>query len=439
VVNQNRNDFGLPRKNQRPAPWWEYKEPYDSFGLTGAIAYKGLLNRAAQLEGEVLYSWLTEGCYEGTWDNIMADLWEDRFSVVHEDFLHVADAEEGQEWPEDPRPVNKLVASFPDGSIEVRHSPISDPPVTSVEVYTSDKDLYWKVRRWCEQKLTPIEHKGVVRCLSRPKPNSSFHLITLGRFEDTYEPENYEPEVIEKFSRLIADLNSHTPRGRMAIIHGTPGTGKTYLLKAITQACPKALVIYVPNTLVADLGNPELIEVFTNSRKDVSQRIILLAEDADVIFRRRSEENTNAISSALNLTDGMFGELLKIYVVGTTNVEMDEIDPAIKRPGRLSEEIHVGRLSPERTAAVYRRLKENPEAPIPESLKQGGTLAEVYSTAEVYQKKKVVKPFRNEDERQRSPEQDSYNRRVVLQKARRIVHRALNQWSPGSGSLGEKG
>lgn len=380
----------MSNDNTELEAWWEYDPAYDAHGLEGDLAYKGLLKRAVWHPGERLFLWNRSGCFEGTWDELVENVWPEGYQVLNVGCRPVPDPAEGQDWPEDPRPPETLVGIHPNGSISIKHRVLQDPPYAAVEVYTSDEDVYWKIRRWSEKNLTPTSEMGVVRCLSRPKPTSPFSLIDLGRFEDTYEPGNYTPEVIEQFDRLIEDLNSPNPRGRMAIIHGRPGTGKTYLLKAITQACPKALVIFVPNTLVADLGNPELIEVFTENRRSVSQRIILLAEDADIIFRKRDRDNTNAISSALNLTDGMFGELLKVYIVGTTNVKLDEVDEAIKRPGRLSEEISVGGLSADQAAAVYRRLKGE-SAEVPEAFKDGATLAEIYSTAGVHAKKPTKK------------------------------------------------
>lgn len=384
--------FGLPRKGKpQPEPWWKFKPPFDVHGIDGNIAYKGLLDRAVMIEEEQMYTFMVEGCFPGTWEELQA-VWPKGYHQVRRRFREKPDPSEGNDWPDDPRPLRQVVGVDRDGSFMINHRFGQDPAMATIELCTSQEATYLAVRKWCEDHLTPAGLMGVVRCLSRPKPTSPFSLITLGRFEDTYEPENYDPQVIEQFDHLIEDLNSDSPRGRMAIIHGPPGTGKTYLLKAITQACPKALVIFVPNTLVSDLGNPELIEVFTEYRSSTHQRIILLAEDADVIFRQRDKDNTNAISSALNLTDGMFGELLKVYIVGTTNVRLDQVDEAVRRPGRLSEEILVGPLGAEQALQVYRRIKEDPEAVLPDRLSKGGTLAEVYSVAGVTRKKKKARP-----------------------------------------------
>jgi hypothetical protein len=77
------------------------------------------------------------------------------------------------------------------------------------------------------------------------------------------------------------------------------------------------------------------------------------------------------VSNLLNIGDGFLGEHLKLHIVATTNVEIRELDPAL-RPGRLTGTRQFRRL----TRPEAQRLAEA----------KGLTLGEQddYSLAELY-------------------------------------------------------
>ena len=66
-------------------------------------------------------------------------------------------------------------------------------------------------------------------------------------------------------------------------------------------------------------------------------------------------------------------------IVATTNAKHQDLDPAIKRPGRLTAFQTVGALSPAKALEVYKRLMST-ESPV-EFSKKAMTLAEVYQFA----------------------------------------------------------
>jgi ATP-dependent 26S proteasome regulatory subunit len=84
--------------------------------------------------------------------------------------------------------------------------------------------------------------------------------------------------------------------------------------------------------------------------------MVLILEDADEVLAPRENGNLSAISGVLNIGDGIVGSTLDIRIVATTNAKETQLDPAVKRPGRLNVFAHVGKLSPEQCSEIYTRL-----------------------------------------------------------------------------------
>jgi ATP-dependent 26S proteasome regulatory subunit len=69
----------------------------------------------------------------------------------------------------------------------------------------------------------------------------------------------------------------------------------------------------------------------------------------------------STISSLLNYTDGIFGAMMDIRIIATTNADTINFDTALTRPGRLCSHVYIDLLKPERASAVYKRLTKGKE------------------------------------------------------------------------------
>jgi len=192
---------------------------------------------------------------------------------------------------------------------------------------------------------------------------------------------NYSPEVMEGYDYVVKDLNSSTPSGRIVIMEGEPGTGKTHLVRAMLMDVPDAMFVLVSPEMVTHLGGPELLPLLLSHRHNQTGPIILILEDADKCLVTRQGDNINSIQSLLNLGDGILGSLLDLRIVATTNAKKLEMEQAILRPGRLSRRLEVGSLDLNTARGVFSALC--PEAEIPSALNSSKrvTLAEVYAMA----------------------------------------------------------
>lgn len=180
----------------------------------------------------------------------------------------------------------------------------------------------------------------------------------LGHLDDTFIAGNYTPEVALKYGRILTELQKPDPAGRLALVEGEPGTGKTRMIRAlIGSLMEKSKCIVVPPSLMDRLSGPEFTLCLIQQR--VADRpLTLILEDADdcLIARENNTAAKASLSSLLNLSDGIMGATLDLRVVATTNQELKAIDRAILRPGRLLERVHVGALDAAQASEVHFRL-----------------------------------------------------------------------------------
>lgn len=195
---------------------------------------------------------------------------------------------------------------------------------------------------------------------------------------------NYTPDVIKDFRHVLADLNAKTPCGRISVFDGPPGTGKTYLVRALTQLV-NAQFILLPAALISEISGPGLANVLLDIRKNGKDQppMVLIVEDADEALVRRDAANMSAVSTLLNVGDGIFGTVLDIRIICTSNAghlkTNDDLDPAIIRPGRLCRRISVGALSGGQATLRFFDLGGKGEPPWKDEDRV--TIAEVYKAA----------------------------------------------------------
>ena len=245
----------------------------------------------------------------------------------------------------------------------------------SATVVTSNSEIAEKAFRLFERCLIPDDpKKGLVFALT--KGMTGYQLTRLGTAGTPLERENYTPQVLDDYDHVVTDLQTEGPCGRLIVLSGTPGTGKTFLVRALLTEVPKAAFVLIPPQMVSELGAPEVVPALIQAKNEISGPIVLILEDGDKALVVRKDGDMNTISSLLNLGDGILGSILDIRILATTNAEKLEMDPATRRKGRLCRYIQVDALSAEQASNVVTRLTGQAE-PFDEET----TLADAYSRA----------------------------------------------------------
>lgn len=170
-----------------------------------------------------------------------------------------------------------------------------------------------------------------------------------------FEPRKYNANVAKGVTR-IQEMLAEGNRGKMVILTGPPGTGKTYLVRSLLTSV-ECNPLLVPADLAGTLGDPKFVTALMNwARPERDQPILLVIEDADSILALRDKANMSALSTLLNLGDGLLGEVLNLRVLCTTNSDASMFDAATMRPGRLLTHLKVGALLPEELPDAVRAI-----------------------------------------------------------------------------------
>ncbi len=164
--------------------------------------------------------------------------------------------------------------------------------------------------------------------------------------------------------------------GGLTIFEGPPGTGKTSLITQMIHELEKTHVFYVlPVARDSALSSPELVPFWQRQNNRHADRVkVIVLEDAERLLWRRDGDNRDSVTSLLNIADGLMGRMLRLHVIASVNARMEDLDPAIVRPGRLMNHRRF-HLLPQATAE--RIARERKSAFRPRSGVSEYTLAEI--------------------------------------------------------------
>lgn len=198
--------------------------------------------------------------------------------------------------------------------------------------------------------------------------------------------DNYTPDVLAAYDALLRNLQSAHPKGRLALIAGPPGTGKTHLLYGLIQGCPHAVFILATPSLIPHLTEPAMLPKLLElqRRSGPNTPIVFLVEDGDRAIAERQVENLDYVQTLLGIGDGLPGRFLNLHMILTTNAGHGAriaLDAALLRSGRMAAHLRVGLCEDAQARAVFGRLC--PTHPFPhETLGPAPySLASIYSVA----------------------------------------------------------
>ncbi|MBD3303620.1 CDC48 family AAA ATPase [Candidatus Woesearchaeota archaeon] len=143
------------------------------------------------------------------------------------------------------------------------------------------------------------------------------------------------PEIFER-------LGVEPPKG--VLLHGSPGTGKTLLAKAVANETNSHFIL---------INGPEIMsKYYGQSEENIRKKFeeaeqnapaIIFIDEIDAIATKREETKgeveKRVVAQLLALMDGLKNRE-RVVVIAATNVP-NILDPAIRRPGRFDRELEI--------------------------------------------------------------------------------------------------
>ncbi|PLJ76951.1 MAG: AAA family ATPase, partial [Thermofilum sp. NZ13] len=167
--------------------------------------------------------------------------------------------------------------------------------------------------------------------------------ITYEDIGDLEEAKQKIREMVElplRHPELFKHLGIDPPKG--VLFYGPPGTGKTLLAKAVANETGAYFIsINGPEIMSKFYGESEqrLREIFEEASRNAPA--IIFIDEIDAIAPKREEVTgeveKRVVAQLLALMDGL-KERGQVIVIAATN-RPDDIDPALRRPGRFDREI----------------------------------------------------------------------------------------------------
>ena len=138
-------------------------------------------------------------------------------------------------------------------------------------------------------------------------------------------------------------LGARVPRG--ILLHGPPGTGKTLLAKAVASASGANFYSQSASSFVemfAGLGAARIRKLFEEARKHAPA--IVFIDELDAVGTARAgggfhREHDQTLNQLLVELDG-FSARDEVVVMAASN-RLQDLDPALLRPGRFDRQVHV--------------------------------------------------------------------------------------------------
>jgi len=163
---------------------------------------------------------------------------------------------------------------------------------------------------------------------------------------------NYNDDFV-RTDEIIKEAISQNKKG-LILLHGIPGSGKTSYIKHLITSSEKRKIVYVPSHLAPALASPDFIGFVKHELKNS----VLVIEDAEqvLITRESLESQKEAVSNILNLTDGILADAINVLIVCTFNTDVNNLDKALLRKGRLLLQYEFKALATEKANALTQKL-----------------------------------------------------------------------------------
>ena len=223
-----------------------------------------------------------------------------------------------------------------------------------------------------EKFITKDEGSKVHLFIKNQYGDYAFEPISVNVPENIDLTMNYGSKFLEIDKTIKERLSSN--KSGLFMFHGLPGTGKTTYIKYLASQVDRDF-IYIPTTMVETFtSDPNCLSVLIQKPNSV-----IILEDAEKAIMKRHGDgmDSSAVSSLLNLSDGIMSDILKTSVILTYNCPKNEIDSALRRKGRLQVDYEFTALNITDAKKLAKSLKYSKKTI--DGIKKAMSVADIYN------------------------------------------------------------
>ena len=251
-----------------------------------------------------------------------------------------------------------------------------------------------KIRFFCSEKTEKeLNISGIIKecCKSRKTKQNNIFLLSKDDYgKNIFEPfkikkikldinKNYNDDFQNINNTIISRTKDINEKG-IIILHGQPGTGKTYYIRHLINKINKK-ILYIPSNFICNITDASMIKILTEFDNS-----IIIIEDADDILKKRNGTSDGSTSTILNYSDGLLNDVFNIQFICTFNIDINKIDSAFRRKGRIIAEYEFKKLDVKKANKLSLKLGFR------DNFTEDATLADIYNQKdEDYNKEKSIK------------------------------------------------